>query len=183
MIFTIPIHEANDCHNPAGEGGGQFCSKDGPLPTLTNVRVIHPRGQIPAGDTRFFPGELGDSMWMVIADQGWMELSTPPHGYMGPHLLVFNVAINPTQRGEGYGQALYLQAAKAAKAIGKSTWPQYRGILSSPGLRSEAATRAWKALKRRFPKRVKQVPGGSAGLEVLEVPSQREEQQAKRRRT
>lgn len=26
--FTIPIHEANDCHNPAGRpDGGQFCSK------------------------------------------------------------------------------------------------------------------------------------------------------------
>ena len=29
-IFTIPIHEANDCHNPAGSPeGGQFCSKGG----------------------------------------------------------------------------------------------------------------------------------------------------------
>ena len=27
-IFTIPIHESNDCHNPAGSPtGGQFCGK------------------------------------------------------------------------------------------------------------------------------------------------------------
>jgi hypothetical protein len=24
--FTIPLAESNDCHNPAGAGGGQFCS-------------------------------------------------------------------------------------------------------------------------------------------------------------
>jgi len=24
--FTVPLHEHNDCHNPAGAGGGQFCS-------------------------------------------------------------------------------------------------------------------------------------------------------------
>lgn len=36
MIIT-PIHESNDCHNPAGAGGGQFCS--GP------------------DDTKFAPGE------------------------------------------------------------------------------------------------------------------------------
>lgn len=26
MICTVPIHESNDCHNPAGPGGGRFCS-------------------------------------------------------------------------------------------------------------------------------------------------------------
>jgi hypothetical protein len=25
--FTTPIHESNDCHNPPGPGGGQFCGK------------------------------------------------------------------------------------------------------------------------------------------------------------
>lgn len=25
-MIICPIHESNDCHNPAGAGGGQFCS-------------------------------------------------------------------------------------------------------------------------------------------------------------
>jgi hypothetical protein len=27
--FLTPLYEANDCHNPAGPGGGQFCAKTG----------------------------------------------------------------------------------------------------------------------------------------------------------
>ncbi len=30
-VFTVPIHESNDCHNPAGPGGGQFCSDSVPV--------------------------------------------------------------------------------------------------------------------------------------------------------
>jgi GNAT superfamily N-acetyltransferase len=167
--FTIPLHESNDCHEPAGSpAGGQFCSKTGAAKTLTNVRVLGPRERYPANDPRFFPGgEIPDDMWLVVADEGWIELAPSKH-YMGPHLLVGNVSINPDLRGQGYGQALYLAAAKAAKVIGKKTWPEYRGIFSSPGLRSELASQAWEGLKRRYPKRVKRGRGRAADLEVLE---------------
>jgi len=30
--FLRPLHEGNDCHNPAGPGGGQFCSDAGAVP-------------------------------------------------------------------------------------------------------------------------------------------------------
>lgn len=26
-VFLVPLHESNDCHNPEGPAGGQFCSK------------------------------------------------------------------------------------------------------------------------------------------------------------
>lgn len=45
MIFTTPIHEANDCHNPAGPGGGQFCG-DGLPPEPGSTPV--PAGMIRA---------------------------------------------------------------------------------------------------------------------------------------
>ncbi len=28
-MIICPIHESNDCHNPSGAGGGQFCSHSG----------------------------------------------------------------------------------------------------------------------------------------------------------
>lgn len=28
-VFLRPLHESNDCHNPKGPGGGQFCSTEG----------------------------------------------------------------------------------------------------------------------------------------------------------
>jgi GNAT superfamily N-acetyltransferase len=34
-IFLVPISESNDCHNPAGPAGGQFCSEGG----LTQANV------------------------------------------------------------------------------------------------------------------------------------------------
>jgi hypothetical protein len=41
-IFTVPIHESNDCHVPAGTGtGGQFCSKK----SLTSAQIVRP-GQL-----------------------------------------------------------------------------------------------------------------------------------------
>jgi hypothetical protein len=27
-MLLVPVHESNDCHNPAGPGGGQFCSRE-----------------------------------------------------------------------------------------------------------------------------------------------------------
>jgi len=38
--FLTPLHESNDCHNPAGAGGGQFCSGEG----RGDVSLARPQG-------------------------------------------------------------------------------------------------------------------------------------------
>jgi hypothetical protein len=38
--FTVPLYESNDCHNPAGAGGGQFCSGEG----RGDVSLARPQG-------------------------------------------------------------------------------------------------------------------------------------------
>jgi hypothetical protein len=39
-VFLVPLYESNDCHNPAGPGGGQFCSTGGVAEALGKVRVV-----------------------------------------------------------------------------------------------------------------------------------------------
>lgn len=39
-MVILPIHESNDCHNPAGPGGGRFCSSAGVTPASVQ-RDIH----------------------------------------------------------------------------------------------------------------------------------------------
>lgn len=43
-MIIAPIHESNDCHTPAGLGGGQFCSHSG-LPLKYADQVAKVRGK------------------------------------------------------------------------------------------------------------------------------------------
>jgi hypothetical protein len=40
--FLVPIHEFNTCHNPEGEGGGQFCSTAGEQAHIVPYGVMLP---------------------------------------------------------------------------------------------------------------------------------------------
>ena len=161
-MIVASIYESNDCHTPAGTpAGGQFCATSG---VLTNVHVHGPREPYP------LPGgakEVPDGWWVVTSDQGFVELSASRR-YTGPHLVVMQIYVKEDLRGQSFGQQLYQQAVKAAKEIGKTSWPRYRGVVSGAEVRSTAASRAWGALKRKYPKKVKTVRMRGTTYEVME---------------
>lgn len=91
-LFTVPIHESNDCHTPAGsDKGGEFCASIPGLKVSTS-------------------GERLD------AEVGFISLNRPRTG-TGP-MRIEEIYVYERFRGKGWGQKLYQAAAAHAKTLG-----------------------------------------------------------------
>lgn len=99
--FTTPVHEANDCHTPAGSPkGGQFCSKTG-WHLTDNPRFVPDPTRKPTLNRVFLSDLMQDSadlpagLFITDAPEYWMQA----HGYERPYVAQVKGTVGPGRPG------------------------------------------------------------------------------------
>jgi len=110
-VFTVPLHEANDCHHPAGSAvGGQFCSKTGWHLTDNPHFVPDPnrqpdRNRIFLSDLVMNQKDLPKGLFITDAPEYWMQA----HGYERPYVAQVKGRTSDAQGGARVSNEDFLQ--------------------------------------------------------------------------
>jgi hypothetical protein len=106
--FLTPLHESNDCHEPAGSpAGGQFCSGEGGTPPLKRYEgVITPRGRgHVVGFKRSRPGGAWDRVTVHHYEPGSDRLQTFRVDEVRPEAPEKAIPCEPGAKGQCFANA------------------------------------------------------------------------------